>query len=70
VSSHHVLGGWLAELDVADGVLERGELGAWTAWDAVLADLCMPELELFAVRVAVDVDVGDAHCECGCVWDV
>jgi hypothetical protein len=64
----HVFGGGLAELDVADGILEGRELGAWAAWRSILTDLGMAELELLAIRISVDVDVCDAHCECG--WHV
>lgn len=67
MSCHHILGGGLAELDVANWVFERRQLRARPAWESVLADLGVSEFELLAVRVPVDVDVGDTH---GDGWDV
>lgn len=66
---HYELGGELAELDFSDGIRQRGMLLTWTPSAAVLAVLSFLEGELLAVRVAVDVDVGDAHC-CGCLVNV
>lgn len=61
---HDELGGGLAELDVADWILEDGKFLAGTAGLPVLADGRLSEFDLATVWVAVDVNVGDAHC-CG-----
>ena len=53
-----------AELDVSHRLLEDGELGTWSAGLPILADGCLAEYDLAPIRVAVDVDVCDAHC-CG-----
>jgi hypothetical protein len=58
------LSGRLVVLDVADRVLEDGEFLAWTSWLPVLADGSLAKFDLAPVRVAVDVNVCDAHC-CG-----
>jgi hypothetical protein len=63
----HVLRSGFSEVDVSDWVLVDGKLLARSAWLAVLADRCLPEFDLSPVWVAVDINVGDAHC---CGWDV
>ena len=62
----HVLCGGFPELDVSGWVLADGELLAWSAWLSILADRRLAELDLPTVRVAVNINVGDAHC---CGWD-
>lgn len=53
--------GGFSELDVSDGIFKDGQLWAWSAWLAVLADRCLTEFDFAPIRVAVDIDVGDAH---------
>lgn len=59
--------GEFSELDVSDWVLEDGKLLAWSAWLPILTDRRLSEFDLPPIRVAVDINVGDAHC---CGWDV
>ena len=56
------LGSGLVVLDVADCVLQNGEFVAGTTWIPILADGGLPEFDFAPIRVAVDVDVCDAHC--------
>jgi hypothetical protein len=65
LSYYHVLCCGFSELDVTDWILERRKLGTWSTWSSILTDLGMAKLKLLAVRVPVDVNVCDAHCECG-----
>lgn len=63
MSGHHVFCCWFTKLDLADWILEGGQLLAWTAGLTVLAKRCLTELDVLAVWVTVDIDVGDAHCD-------
>ncbi len=63
VGGHHVFCGRFAELDFSDWVLEDREFLAWTAGLPVLAKGGLTERNFLAVWVAVDIDVGDAHCD-------
>lgn len=54
-------------MDVSDWVFEDGKLLAWSAWLPILANRGLSEFDLPPVRVAVNINVGDAHC---CGWDV
>lgn len=59
--------GGFSEFDVSDWVFEDGKLLAWSAWLPILANGGLSEFHLPPIRVAVDINVGDAHC---CGWDV
>jgi hypothetical protein len=63
VSGHHVFSCWFTELNLPDRVLECGQFLAWSTWPPILAERCLPELDLFSVRILVDIYVGDTH------WD-
>lgn len=67
MGTHHVFSGWFSKSDLADRVLEDGQLLAWTAWLAILAVGHLAEFDVFAVGVLVDINVGDTHCDC---WNV
>jgi hypothetical protein len=64
VSGHHVLGGWLSELDLPDGILKRGQLLARTTCHGltVLTVGSLSEFHLLPVRILIDEYVGHAHC--------